>query len=552
MEFDTLYLAKRTTLPPSPCKKNGQEEEDMDFEIVRDLGSGAYGKVFSIKCGSEYRALKVQEFYDVKDGAMITGSVREHVFFKQFPAHPNILKYKSFWRVKQNLFFTLPLYSCDLFTLSKQSPISYQDFLLITRSLCNGLKAMHDAHWMHRDFKMENVLVDAKLGVCISDFNLVRFCGIDVLPFSQGKVQPAKNSVVSSLSSNATTEVCSLWTRPPEVVLDLLAGKKHTSYGLEFDMFSLGATLMGMLGGGGYVAGNRLKGRGTSSEEKYVTACLDLTGIDVETMALYHPYSQDSPTKEKSLERVKHCIIQAWSSQQRESAAQLLLGLLHPNPKLRFTWKDVEKWFIGKEIPTTFSYTVLQTLLIQATKTRTTKNVTLDFDIVEDSEKRKRIGKSVLNSDVFWSLCGNCNVPPFISIEVLRLKFSNAYNMQESQSLLFILECLHGYVTSHMSSQISYISPEDVWDVLKDLPAFDASTINLAASLRSYPFKLCCLATEVALTGKCESPEKLEDTKLLHLSTAGPFFGPYGTQWKSQKDLRTTWLRLLTLGLLGA
>jgi serine/threonine protein kinase len=556
------------------------DKEITDFELVRDLGSGAYGKVFCIKSGMDYRALKVQEYFDPKDGTMIAGSVREHVFFSQFPPHPNILSCKSIWRVKENLFFSLPLYSCDLCMLSRLCPLTFYDFLYIARSLCNGLKAMHDANWMHRDFKLENVLVDAKRGVCISDFNLVRFCGIDI-PFAdivtkedkdkdtrqggrdvvnddkketkpQISPKPAKN--VLQLSVNATTEVCSLWTRPPEVVLQQLIGKSRTSYGLEFDMFSLGATLLGMLANGEYVAGSKIRGRGESSEEKYISACLDLIGVDNETMALYGPYSNAAPSTDKCIERVKRFINQpCWSPQQKDIASLLIVGLLHPNPKTRFTWKDVEEWFsLQEQIPTSFSYSVIQILATQKAKSRTSKSFTLDFSITEEPTKKQHRNKNTLNLETFWNLCGNCTIPPFVAIEALRLKFGRGYSIQESQSLLFILECVHGYVSANISSQLCYISPEDIWYVLESLPTLDSQTIQLAASLRSHPFKLCCLAAEIAITGKCENPEKLEETKLMHLSTASPYFASYGNYWKSQKDLRSTWLRLLTLGMVNA
>jgi len=548
------------TAPPLAPKVEGLEldKEDSEFEIVRELGSGAYGKVFSIKSGTEYRALKVQEFFDKTDGSMIAGSVREHVFFQQFPEHPNILKCKSVWKVKQNLFFTLPLYSCDLSTLSRLSPFTFNDFLYICKSLCNGLKAMHENHWMHRDFKMENVLIDADLGVCISDFNLVRFCGIDIplatlVPEEDLKKPPMTPRMskcnIQQLSVNATTEVCSLWTRPPEVVLDLLAGKKRVSYGLEFDMFSLGATLMGMLAAGEYVSGSKIKGRGESSEEKYITACLDLLGVDEDTIKLYGPYSNQAPLYEHCFERVKRHILQpCWSSEQKEVASLLLVGLMHPNPKTRFTWKEVEEWFtLHDTMPSKFSHSILQILTIQGTKTRTTKSTALNFDIIEEPSQRRAL-RTNLNLELFWNLCGNCSIPPFIAIEVLRLKFKKGYSLQETQCLLFILDSVHGYRNSYVSSQLCYISPEDIWEVLQILPSFDPSTIHLAAALKSSPFKLCCLAAEIALTGHCETPAKLEDTKLMHLSTAAPFFAAYGNTWKSQKDLRSTWLRLLSIG----
>lgn len=65
--LDTQSQGLSRGLPPlAPLKPKTEplEIEDMsEFEFVRELGSGAYGKVFSIKSGSEYRALKVQEFF---------------------------------------------------------------------------------------------------------------------------------------------------------------------------------------------------------------------------------------------------------------------------------------------------------------------------------------------------------------------------------------------------------------------------------------------------------------------------------------------------------
>jgi hypothetical protein len=268
-------------------------------------------------------------------------------------------------------------------------------------------------------------------------------------------------------------------------------------------------------------------------------------------MELYGPYSNDAPEFAGCVERIKKHIVQpSWSSEEREIAALLLVGLLHPNPKTRFNWNNVFEWFsLHESIPTTFSSSVRQALELQSTKSRTSKSVELNFDIIEELEKPPR-SRANMKLDLFWNLCANCSIPPFLAVEILRMKFKRAYSIQETQSLLFIFECVHGYMTANMSSQLCFISPEDVWGVLKESPQFDAATIQLAASLKSTPFKLCCMAAEIATTGTCENPEKLEETKIMHLSTSAPYFGAYGLHWKSQKDLRCTWLRLLTLGLM--
>jgi hypothetical protein len=97
--------------------------------------------------------------------------------------------------------------------------------------------------------------------------------------------------------------------------------------------------------------------------------------------------------------------------------------------------------------------------------------------------------------------------------------------------------------------QISYINPDDIWQVARNAPSFDQKILALGVSLRKTPFKICCLATELAITGKCEDTEKLGDSKLIYLSTSAAFFSNYGSLWKSQALLRQTWCRLVTLNM---
>jgi hypothetical protein len=69
-------------------------------------------------------------------------------------------------------------------------------------------------------------------------------------------------------------------------------------------------------------------------------------------------------------------------------------------------------------------------------------------------------------------------------------------------------------------------------------------TIDMALSLYSTPFLLCCLAAELYITGNICNLEELKKSKTMHLSTVKPFFEAYGNTWKSQVTLRQTWNRL--------
>ncbi len=470
------------------------------------------------------------------DGSVVVGALREYLFFRYFKPHPNVLATKKSWKVKNSIYTLMPLYTTTLTTLVKS--LCFNDFLFVLRSVCNGVKAMHDQQWLHRDIKLENILVDVR-GIVVADFNLVRWAyGEDT------ETSP------KWFRQNATTHICTLWTRAPEVVLAEIQGKHRCEYGREFDMFSLGATFLSMLVGD-YVFDNVSKGHGSTDLIRYITAYFDIIGTTKEIDKLYGAFTEGMPEFHLQETRMND-IIRAhnpkYTPEETSLALKLIFGLLHPDPKSRWTWTQVEEWFSTVSVPSAWSQKSVQALstLKCTIKTKKYNRYNIDIGHTEKVTYKKSL---VLTKESFWNLCGVSNIPPFITCEILRLKSQEAYSVQESQCLLFLLDCIHNYSGETLSGQISYVSPEDIWAIASNAPLFDASTIALGVSLRKSPFKLCCLATELAVTGKCENPEKLEDSKLIYLSTSAPFFANYGSLWKSQAPLRQTWFRLLSLNL---
>jgi hypothetical protein len=234
-----------------------------------------------------------------------------------------------------------------------------------------------------------------------------------------------------------------------------------------------------------------------------------------------------------------------WTNDERDQVAVLLKGLLHPLPLQRSTWKEVNEWLSH--------YTVkdwsepLKTILRAHKTSIKVSNGKLD-KVVDPPQPHvtPTIKRPPISLGQFWTLCGNANIPPAFACEALRLKFSKSFSLPESQGLLFILDCLHNYSSSIVCSQISFFSPEDIWGAARHLPPLRADILRLGMSMKTVPFKMCCFASEIALTGDCETPEKIEDSKIIHLSTAAPFFGAYGSSWKTQLPMRTTWFRLFS------
>jgi serine/threonine protein kinase len=512
------------------------ETEPQVFDVVRRLGKGSYGSVYSISRNNEFKALKKQEFYDDSDGGIVSGTLREFLFYRLFKGHPNVLTCDKSWRIGKYLFTTMPMYSCTAKTLAR-SNISFNDFVYLVKSISAGLECMHDNEWMHRDIKMENILVDEELGACLADFNLVRWAHGGTLTDSlRGSLQ---------LRGYASSHICTLWTRAPEVVLAEIAGKKHCSYGIEFDMFSLGCTLLAVAAGD-YCYGNTLIGYGGTELERYLTAYMEGVGTNEQISAAYPGFSQGRPPFSSCEERLLSLFPStlSWTNDERDQVASLLKGLLHPLPLQRSSWKEVNEWLSH--------YTVsewsesLKTFLCQHKAAIKIASGKLDKVVETAKIQTPLVKRPPISMGQFWTLCGTANIPPAFACEALRLKFNKPFCLQESQGLLFILDCLHNYSSSIVCTQLCLVSPEDIWAAAKHLPPLRADILRLGMHMKAVPFKMCCLASEVALTGTCDSPERIEDSKIIHLSTAAPFFGAYGAVWKAQLAMRSTWFRLFT------
>ena len=482
----------------------------------------------------------MQEFYDKSDGGMVSGALREYLFFRLFTRQPHVLTCDAAWRNKDRLFTIFPLYATNAKVLRELHLPSYNDFLFLARGVCKGLESMHAQSWMHRDIKLENILVDEHKGACLADFNLTRWASTGEDAFG-----------VSWFKAHASTHICTLWTRPPEIVLAELTGEARCSYSTEFDMFSLGATLLAFIVRD-YVFGAIVKGVGKTEAEKYLNAYLEVIGCDDEIKSVYgHAYTEAMPSFARCESRLHELLQKStmWNKDQKDRVVKLIIGLVHPIPWKRYKWDQINAWFDDQRAPLTWTVataTCLQNKRLRMQHKSTSLQIDFECSAVEMNPAYKK--GATLSCDTFWGMCGNSSIPPQIACEAVRIKSCQEYSLQQSQAILFIFDVLHNYSSAAVSTQLCYFSPEDVWDVAKHFPPPRLDILQLATKNRKSPFKLCCLASELAATGDCKDPDKLEETKIMNLSTSIPFYAAYGNQWKSQAPLRQTWVRLCSLG----
>lgn len=213
---------------------------DKRFQIVKELGHGAYGIVCSAKYqdGNEgdgnYVAIKkITNIFSKK--ILCKRSLRELKLLQFFRGHKNITCLYDLDIVPHSVtgeFNEVYLYEelmeCDMHQIirSGQSLTDqhYQSF--IYQALC-GLKYIHSADVLHRDLKPSNLLVNADCDLKICDFGLAR-------GFSEN---PDENA------GFMTEYVATRWYRAPEIMLSF------TNYTKSIDIWSVGCILAELLGG---------------------------------------------------------------------------------------------------------------------------------------------------------------------------------------------------------------------------------------------------------------------------------------------------------------
>jgi len=160
------------------CTKEGEDSVDpSNFELLKVLGQGSFGKVFLVRkiTGSDAGTL-----YAMKVLKKATLKVRDRARTKMERDiltdvnHPFIVKLHYAFQTEGKLYLILEfLRGGDLFTrLSKEVMFTEDDVKFYLAELALALDHLHSLGIIYRDLKPENILLDADGHVQLTDFGL--------------------------------------------------------------------------------------------------------------------------------------------------------------------------------------------------------------------------------------------------------------------------------------------------------------------------------------------------------------------------------------------
>jgi ribosomal protein S6 kinase beta len=163
----------------SAAISGGQKQKlgPEDFELLRVVGQGAFGKVFQVRKRDtgEVFAMKV-----MKKERILEKSHGEYVRAERNAltavVHPYIVTLRYSFQTSRKLYLVLDFINGGhlFFQLYRAGTFDEDLARLYTAELVSALAHLHSLGFVHRDLKPENVLLDAHGHVKVTDFGLAK------------------------------------------------------------------------------------------------------------------------------------------------------------------------------------------------------------------------------------------------------------------------------------------------------------------------------------------------------------------------------------------
>lgn len=182
-----------------------------DFETIRELGKGGYSVVYLVRhkeTGKKYALKCAMKFKDNKDRSK---RLRQEIEVLKDLRHRGTIRLRGWFEDEDNIYMVLQYISGgDLHKFFKKQLPSRDVVADIIHQIVRSLHYCHRKGIIHRDIKLDNILIDSKMRIRITDFGLCAIKDNDTEHFFE-KVGTTRYTAPEMLNGKGYDESVDVW-----------------------------------------------------------------------------------------------------------------------------------------------------------------------------------------------------------------------------------------------------------------------------------------------------------------------------------------------------
>lgn len=182
-----------------------------EFNILGEIGKGGYSKVYLVQHKRSKRKYAIKAAFKTKNGKDRSDRTYMEIRILKQLKHNNIIKMKGWFEDDETIYVVLEyIDGKDCAKYYKEKLPNKMQVKTIMKQLISALTYIHSKGIVHRDIKLENILVDKNGNIKLIDFGL---CAVKEEEFDmlQGLVGTVRYTAPELIKGEGYNESVDVW-----------------------------------------------------------------------------------------------------------------------------------------------------------------------------------------------------------------------------------------------------------------------------------------------------------------------------------------------------